>query len=173
MANDTSFLNQPAMISAKRRKPGFFLFRQRISLADQMDQTCLALVPFSVKAVTVADQDAVPVLDQLLEGLFRSVRIDAIKGNPFVDHGPQQVQIVFLEPGGFIDVVAPEAPGDPVDVGVNREKRRRGVVDQLLDGSGRNGNAQYGFASLFDIVAAHRHDAAQLTNYQTQEQQQA
>ena len=85
-------------------KLGFLSSRQGVGFSDQMGQTGLAVDPFPVQAVTVADQNAVPILDQVFEGLLGAVRVDTIKCHPFVDHGPQPVQIVFLKPGGFVDV---------------------------------------------------------------------
>ena len=120
MAKWMSCLSQAAMISPKRRRSAFFLSARASAFADQVAQARLAVEPFTVQGITVADQDTFPVLDQLLERFLGPVRINAIEGDPFVDHGPQPVQVVFFEPGGFVDVVAPEAAGDPADVCVYR-----------------------------------------------------
>ncbi len=64
--------------------------RQRIGIADQVCQAGLPFVdPVLVNPVTVADQDAVPVLHQILEGLLGSVIVDAIQGDLLVDPWPR------------------------------------------------------------------------------------
>ena len=53
-----------------------------------MRQTRLAINPISVEVISVANQDALPILDQLLKWLLGARRIDAIEVDLIVDHGP-------------------------------------------------------------------------------------
>ena len=126
-----------------------------------MGQTRLATVhPAAVKPVAVADQDALPVFYQLVEGFPGTVGIDAVEGHPLVDHGPEPLQRVFLEPGGLVDIVAAAFAGHPGDGVIGRPDRLRGPVDNLLDRSGGDGKAQYRVAKLLEVPAAHGLDAA-------------
>src|SRR6185295_17881451 len=50
--------------------------------ADEMGEACLTLVdPILIDAVAIADQDALPLVDQGQKGLFGAVEINAIVGH--------------------------------------------------------------------------------------------
>ena len=114
-----------------------------------------AVNPTAIKTVTVADQDAAPVLDEFLESTFGAIGVDAVERHPVVNHGPEPVEIIFVKPGRFIDVVAVRAAGHISNFLIGRCNRLSRPVDDLLNSAGGNRDAQHGFTKAFDILTTH------------------
>jgi len=73
--------------------------------AEERGEACLTLVaPILIDAVAIADQDALPLVDQGQKGLFGAVEINAIVGHGIGDHDPEPLQGVWAVPGRFINV---------------------------------------------------------------------
>ena len=85
---------------------GVFPFRQRLGLPNQVRQAGLPQPnPLHVDTIPVTDQDATPVLDQSLEGLFRPIVMDHEKGNHRIAHDPPPLEQSLAPPGCLIHMV--------------------------------------------------------------------
>ena len=91
------------------------------------------MLPASIKTVVVASHDALPLLDELLEGVVGAVGMQHEEGRLRAGHRPQPVPPALGGPGGFVDVVDLAAAGDAPDEFVVGRDGDGGAVDHPLE----------------------------------------
>jgi hypothetical protein len=108
-----------------------------------MGQTRLAMLhPVLIHAVAIADEDALPIIDQGEKGIFGTVGMNEIQGHGIGRHGPQPLQSMVAIPGRFIDVAhwsLARQGGNRVIMG---RDGLRGSVNHLLHRSQADGKVQ-------------------------------
>lgn len=128
---------------------------KRLGLADEVGKTGLAKVgPLAIDRVVVADEDAVPVADELVKGFLGTVGVDHEEGGQRVYHDPEPVEFSAVSPGGFVEVIDMGGTGLVADGFVVRENGGGGAVDELLDGAEADRDAKHGRAEGADRVTA-------------------
>ena len=81
-------------------------FGKPASPADQVCKACLTQPgPFLINAVSIADKNTVPVLDQLQKGDHETFRMHHEVCRRLAGHPPQPSQFALCPPRRFIDVV--------------------------------------------------------------------
>ena len=124
-----------------------FSFRESFGVADQMGQAGLTQShPFRVNAITVADQNALPILNQCLESLLRPMLVNHEVRSQAIAHDPQPLQHSFAIPSGFIHVIDGRISDNRADGLVMGFDGAGDSVEDLLNGS------------LADMQAQHREE---------------
>jgi hypothetical protein len=99
--------------------------------------------PGLIDAVPIADQDAIPVVDERQERLFGAARVDTIEGGLWRGHAPKPLERSMAKPGGGIDVIdwgVASDVGNRLLVGLDGQGD---TVEDFLDGSQTDGEAEY------------------------------
>ena len=103
-----------------------------------------------IDAVAIADQDALPVLDQGRKGLFGAMGVNQIERDGLGGQGPQPLQGIVAIPGRLINVAHGGLPGEGGNGFVVGHDGLRNPVDHLLHGPQAHRNMQDGVAEVLD-----------------------
>ena len=123
---------------------GVFSLRKPFGVADQMRQTGLTQPhPFRVNGVAVADQNALPILDQCLESLLRPMPVNHEISRQAIPHDPQPLQRSLAIPSCFVHVIDGRTSDTRADGLVMRGDGAGNPVEDFLDGALADMQAQH------------------------------
>jgi len=105
-----------------------------ICLSYQVRQATLPhSCPFYINTVPVADQNTLPVFDQGLEGLARTIAVNHEEPHRGASHDPQLRQQAIASPGGLVNIVYLRASGLVGDGVVVWLYGSRNSIENFLD----------------------------------------
>ena len=110
-----------------------------------MGQTGLPLRhPGLIDAVAIADQDAIPVVDEGQERLFGAARVDAIEGGLWTGHDPEPLERAMAKPRRFINVIDRSVASDTGNGLIVGLDGQGDAVEDFLDGPQADGDPEHG-----------------------------
>ncbi len=131
--------------------------------ADQVGQAGLpGMNPVLIQPIAVTDQDAFPNSDQRRKGVLGTMGVDHEIGDYRTGHYPEPVELAVVFPWGFVNMVAPGSMCLFADGLVMRVDCFGGPVDNILDGSKADTDAQHRGAKRLDSLSTDPLNAADL-----------